>query len=556
MRVGVIADDFSRVALAYEWDQVLLDPVRWREQVRRVDMVFVESAWNGNGGAWQYYLTGPTAPRPAIVELAEWCRAEGVPTVFWNKEDPVHFEDFIDTAALMDWVFTTDSNCQSAYRERLGHDRVGLMAFGVQDVLCNPVYAGPGTHGRGMAFMGTYFAHKFPERRQQMEVLFPAALAVSNEHDQFDIYSRFLGGDDRYQFPAPYDARVQGSLDFSQVLSAYRAYKVFLNVNSVTDSPTMCARRVLEITACGSAVVTTPTPAIGWYVGEGARQVTTTADAESAIRELLVDAESRERMVHLGQRELWRHHTFSHRVDEVCRAVGLVDHVMPSANVSVLLSTRRPDQLSHVLDQLACQIDVELQVLLGAHCWTVTSEHLALAEERGIHLTPVELDENWTLGECLNALKSRAECDLVAKMDDDDFYGPNYLADLWSAQRFSGADILGKSARYVYLEGRDETVFVSGWGSHRFTPFVAGPTLTMTRELSGQLDFGARSTGEDTQFLRDAASMGARIYASDPFNFLQWRAARVTHHTWQVGEDEFADSTVVGSGPRLREVTL
>ena len=46
-----------------------------------------------------------------------------------------------------------------------------------------------------------------------------------------------------------------GELPYDQMLAAYKMYKVFLNVNSVIDSPTMCARRVFELSACSTPVV-------------------------------------------------------------------------------------------------------------------------------------------------------------------------------------------------------------------------------------------------------------------------------------------------------------
>jgi len=53
LRVGVILDDFSRLALGFEWEQVELVPGRWRDQVEQtpLDLLFVESAWHGNGDA-------------------------------------------------------------------------------------------------------------------------------------------------------------------------------------------------------------------------------------------------------------------------------------------------------------------------------------------------------------------------------------------------------------------------------------------------------------------------------------------------------------------------
>ncbi|WP_371858334.1 glycosyltransferase, partial [Pseudomonas sp. FW215-L1] len=46
------------------------------------------------------------------------------------------------------------------------------------------------------------------------------------------------------------------------MLSAYRSFKIFLNVNSVTSSPSMCARRIFEIAASGTAVVSTESAAL------------------------------------------------------------------------------------------------------------------------------------------------------------------------------------------------------------------------------------------------------------------------------------------------------
>ena len=31
-----------------------------------------------------------------LKELTSWCKKNKVPTIFWNKEDPVHFNSFIN----------------------------------------------------------------------------------------------------------------------------------------------------------------------------------------------------------------------------------------------------------------------------------------------------------------------------------------------------------------------------------------------------------------------------------------------------------------------------
>src|SRR5690606_38010953 len=112
LRVGVIMDTFSASAWGYEFDVVELKPKHWREQVEAqpIDLLFVESAWSGSNGAWKFQLSGPKSPPEALRELVAHCREQGIPSVFWNKEDPPHFDDFLETARLFDRVFTTDAN--------------------------------------------------------------------------------------------------------------------------------------------------------------------------------------------------------------------------------------------------------------------------------------------------------------------------------------------------------------------------------------------------------------------------------------------------------------
>src|SRR5699024_1051455 len=132
------------------------------------DLVFTESAWEGNGGSWKYHLVGATAPRPAIVELTAYCRDNGIPTVFWNKEDPPHFVDFLDTARLFDYVFTTDGDKIPDYVDRLGHDRVNLLPFAAQPAIHNPGRIRGVERDRAVVFGGMYFRDKYPERRDQL----------------------------------------------------------------------------------------------------------------------------------------------------------------------------------------------------------------------------------------------------------------------------------------------------------------------------------------------------------------------------------------------------
>ncbi len=545
LTVGIIADEFTMLALQYEWRTIPLLPGQWREQVveQPIDLLFVESAWHGNGDSWRYQVVGANGPSSHLRELVEGLRVAGVPTVFWNKEDPAHYEEAIAAARLFDWVFTTDETLLPRYRQDLGHDRVACLPFAAQPTIHNPIRLlgedGKPEELRDVAFAGMYFAHKYPQRREQMETLLGAAIDVEPKLDTgLDIFSRYLGADTNYQFPEPYAGHVRGSLSYPQMLAAYRGYRVFLNVNSVVDSPSMFARRIFEITACGTPVVTMPSPATSRFLPPGTLAVVNDREeAGHALRALVGNADLRDRMVFLAQREIWLHHTYSERVDQVLHAVGLGEKAAKRPTVAPLVSTIRPERLLGVLETLAMQQEVEQRPVILTHGFEADDVARARARDLGLDVEWMCANLGDRLGRNYNRMLERAEAEYIAKMDDDDLYSRWYLFDSLAAAQYSRAEVVGKHACFMHLEAGDLMVLRFPEWEHRYTAFVAGPTIVARTDLARQVGFPETTTGEDTGFLRSVADAGGRIYSASRFGFVQRREAR-GGHTWGISSAE------------------
>jgi spore maturation protein CgeB len=535
LEVGVILDEFSAESFGYEWSLRPLSFTDWSDELDGLDFVFIESAWNGNDGAWKFKLTGPSGPSTEVTELLSVCRRRGIPTVFWNKEDPPHFEDFLPLAELCDVVFTSDVRLVPEYRSRLGHDRVAALPFAAQPAIHNPSRPAKNVAARDIAFAGMYFAHKYPERREQMDLLLGAADAVSSRmRHGLEIFSRFLGNDERYQFPGTLAQRVVGSLPYRNLLTAYKHYKVFLNVNSVTDSPSMCARRIFEISAAGTPVVTTPSAATKeFFPTDEVPQPETAEEAQWVLRAYVRSPELRDRSVHLAQRRIWAEHTYTHRAMTVMESLG-IDHAQPfPTSVSAVVSTNRPDHLGEVLTTHATQLHGDKELVLVAHGFPAPGDLRARAANLGIdHLEIVEVDADEPLGTCLNRGIAAASGDVIAKMDDDDIYGAHYLSDQLAALRYSGAELVGKQAHYLHMRGADIVICRFPEREHRFTDLVMGPTLMARRSTLIDCPFAERTLGEDTELQQRLVSSGARIYSADRFNFVQVRGDHA--HTWAV----------------------
>lgn len=547
LRVAVILDDFSMQAFSYEWELIAIQKDSWKEDlsVSAVDMVFIESAWSGNGGSWRHQLTGTNGPSATVVELLQWCRAQGIPTVFWNKEDPPHFLDFLPLAKLFDYVFTSDSNKLEDYRSELGHDRIQTLPFAAQPAIHNPIRPPHGRQSRGVAFAGMYFAHKYPERRDQLEALLQGALdAESKSGLKLEIFARHMDADANYQFPAPFDRSVVGSLSYEQMLTAYRAYRIFLNANSVVDSPSMCARRIFEISASGTPIVSAPSKAIPEFFNDDEVFLAETIDqATDVINALASNPELGERAVHRAQRKIWSVHTYAHRAESiVAMALPNESTAVRLPTVSALVSTNRPHQLEHVFASVGRQTGVDIELVLLTHGFQPQVGAIdRLRDKYAVQsLVVLNAGEEKTLGECLNDCVDASGGEIVSKMDDDDIYCPDYMSDMLHALNYSGAQIVGKQAHYMYVEKFDATILRNPLQEHRRSRMVMGPTLTGSRGVFLSHRFEPLGRGEDTAFLKSIISDDAAIYSSDRFNYCQVRHG--SGHTWTISDNELLAS--------------
>lgn len=553
--VGCILDEFSFAAWGPEFTLV---PIRPGETVPSIDFLLVEAAWQGNSGAWQYQLVGPSAPSLPLRDVIEQCRRRSIPTVFWNKEDPAHFEDFEDTAALFDVIATTDSNKVADYEQDYPAATVIVLPFAAQPVLHNPARNDISQPSGDIAFAGTYFRHKFVDRREQMDLLLGAAHRISQQSDtSFTIFSRHAGGDRRYQFPAKWGKHVVGSLPYPEMLAAYRAFKVFLNVNSVTKSPSMCARRIFEIVASGTTVVSTESTALRNFFSENeVPTVRTQEEAELVLRSLIGSELPRRRTAHLALRRVWENHTYRHRAEVILDVLGLQSPSPRKPVVSVICSTNRDSTLDHLLSQVAAQTYENVELLVLGHGIQIADDFKQRALCSGIEkVTVLHGDEAQSLGGCLNTLVDAATGDIIAKFDDDDFYLPNYLRDQVNTLINMNADLVGKGSIYFYLPGAD--VIARRWKhqEHIWRNFVAGATFVGWREVFLDTPFADRTRGEDSDFLLRLERKGCKVYSADSFNYLCVRGN--AEHTWAISEVEIlANSEVETIGMNLKHVEV
>ena len=538
--VAAILDKFTEHSLRYEINLLLLSRENWRSEIEegQPKLLLVESAFSGNNSEWRHLILGSEDQEDSpLRELLQYCRSAGIPAVFWNKEDPPHFDEFLGTAREFDFVFTSDADCLPMYREALGHDRIDVLPFAAQPKLHNPSRE-EGWPRYPVCFAGSWLQHKYPERAEALRYLLDPALPLG-----LHIFDRNLTLDfgPNYHFPDRYREAIKGTLTYEEMLTAYRCYDIMLNVNTVTESPTMFARRAFESLACGTPVISSESDGMSRMLGEHVRVTRSMEETADHLLDLLGDEESRAREGHLAYRYVHENHTYRHRMGEVFRRVGLEPPHRDQPPVSVLMPTKRPENVARCLENFTRQTYQNKELVLILNNAEFDLDAIRRNAESIPNVQVLHVDGRTTLGDCLNRGVEAASGRYVAKMDDDDHYGERYLADSVLAASFSDADIVGKGLFFVYFEAVDTTALFEWTSEHTVMSFVTGGTLFVKSEVAKDISFDSVSLKEDTNFQRAAFEAGCRIYSADRFNFLRVRARRLSDHADRTPDAEFLE---------------
>jgi len=284
----------------------------------------------------------------------------------------------------------------------------------------------------------------------------------------------------------------------------------------------------------------------------GVPLVTGDHDAQSN----LVDPLRREEhSVRQRRAALTEHSTIAWRLRLAERA-GVRAAAYPS--VSILLPTRRPELLGFALRQVAKQRvtlpGAEVELVLAAHGFA--PDPAVVREALGdLPHTILTVPGHTVFGEVLRAATDAAGGDVVLKMDDDDWYGPDVVTDLLLARRYSRAELVGMPAEMVYLEPIRTTVRRRG-PSENYGEVVAGGTMlidrSQLREIGG---FRPVPRHVDARLLEDVRAAGGGVYRTHGLGYLLRRTA--SGHTWDPGLDYFLDRrTVTAQWSGFRPSTL
>lgn len=212
--------------------------------------------------------------------------------------------------------------------------------------------------------------------------------------------------------------------------------------------------------------------------------------------------------------------------------------------VTAICASKRPHFAERVVKMMAAQTHENLQLIYVAHGphHDINALHRTFAKLKSVQILSLP-DPEEPLGAALNLALDHCSTDICAKIDDDDFYGPNYIRSSLSALRYSGHDgvgIVGRERAYVYVQERDLTAIrYSASHENSLRSRVYGGTIVWSRKILGDQRFAARNTGEDSDFFKQAVAKEVAIFSAEAHDYIHVRYADSGAHTWSIAAEDF-----------------
>lgn len=502
LRIVGISDEFTTTCISSASNYKALSRDNWQAEIENhlPDFLFVESAWKGNGGQWTDQINRIS---PNLLKLIDYCNQNEIPTVFWNKEDPVHYNSFISTASKFDYVFTTDIGSINKYKTELNHPRVYLMPFFAEPSVHTPIkdIAREST----LTFAGAYY-HRYPERAHD----FDAIINELSKDYSITIYDRNSEKPNPdFEFPSKYKNSIKPGLPFNEISQAYKSGIFGLNLNSVKDSQSMFARRVFDLISSYTHVVSNYSPAIRLLFGD----LVTCSDDPVFIRNRLEwlrndppNLPAGSRLNYRNQvafRKICRQHSTSVRLQHLASKIwSMPNSTQPK--VTILSLVKNISDAQYIYETGTKQLDVECTIILVANRDVLHQ----VSKEMPPSSQLILVEDNHQVDERL------VQGDWFAVMNPENYYGPHYLGDLLLNRAFTSAEVIGKGA-FGEVDSKNRISLKNPFDSRTFTSqLLADRCVQKVPQEMHKYDWNYLSNPDRTIQRADQI-----MYSADEFEF-------------------------------------
>lgn len=538
LRIAAILGDRLFQGIRFEGELLPLTPSRINSvlQYGRPDILLVESVNLSHDGFWNTSASSELSQQEAVTSVVSKARAIKLPTVFWLTVGHEEFESYRRTIELFDLIACADPKSVDLLLKE-GRKAIYLPPC-VQTAIFNPFRNLDDHNALDLNILFDKGADllEFDEARSAIEGLDGYGLTVIESRNFFWDKSMPLKGieRDKHSFASNSpDARLAA-------LKNSKSYLCFSRSKSTWVEQQWMA---LEAAACRLAVVLLGRLDSNELLSDVLIDCNSEGDLLLELCKYSKDSLYRERVAHLAWRCVNQNHTFSHRIAQLCRELGLANDCVKFPKVSVITTTFRNDLIKKCIQQYDEFIYPNKELVLifnGNNIPHPMELHNTDRDDIKVSYVPTDL----LVGEALNLGHLIASGTYLFRVDDDDYYGPNYLMDMVLCARTIQADLFGKSPVPLKYEGEDAVYAKANSSDFHILEidriydgmqWLGGNTIAGKAEFFRLNSYNDHVYGAaDTAFQLSINNMVTPlVFSADRFNCVALRRNDVSSHTWR-----------------------
>ena len=275
----------------------------------------------------------------------------------------------------------------------------------------------------------------------------------------------------------------------------------------------------------------------------------TDTDFQDEFIKYQADELYRERIGHLNWRTVNLKHTFAHRLQHICKLLKIKHNWNEFPKVSLITPTYRKETLINCVKNYE-KINYPSKELILVFNGNLLPDSADIGlqhprEDIIIDHVPSEL----FAGAALNVGHQHATGKYLFRIDDDDYYGENYILDMVLLARSVSADLFGKSPVPIVFENEKTAYIKKDMNSLLIIPTVnisSGETWIGGNTISGSNNFFKRNkyidysygTADTAMQINSKFSLNDVVVFMDKFNVVAERKADIQFHTWKVDHDK------------------
>lgn len=538
--------------LLTQWDKV----IKWGG----LDFVIIESCNRSNFDGWPFSQISGTDSNLELIALLEACNANSIKVAYLDNQINALNKTSFDSDLSFIYKFNySNGNGDNQLIHARDKEKPIVDVFYDSKVfspfsLIKP-YHSPMDDTAKLGFLFERFS--IVEKNNLLKK------CLENISGFFDIELIFV---DRNVFSyknrelnTVFEDEIKGFLPISSRVSVFNEVDVWFDYLDCENSLFEIKKRALEAAGCKVLpVIFDPHNILNDNV-KYAEVIKSNDELMLFLHSLCKDGFFLERLRHAFWREAVSKHSVTKFLSQI---VEFFDLKKPDewneTKVGVVVSSFREGMAKKVVETFDAFDYENKELLLITHGYELSGDLKDSLNNRK-DIMFFYMPKNANVGECLNLGVNLTDAHIVARVDDDDIYGVNYLTDIVLQLETSESDFLAKprspiffqdSKELIVREGETPMAYCLGEDLKTCKVKVGGNSFSGRRSFFIDNPFCELSNGAcDTATLRSIQNINNYRYCiGDAFNLVAVRSLHSSDHTWNISKDRLIENSEAFNG--------